>query len=385
MKPMDLAKKLRRDAAFDPAALDRGKAVLMAAIQNEVAPRRAAHDRSAGSRTRTSARRSRSSSARSASARSRASRVDERGRRGRPRDDGVRRRRDRHRRAGRPRRDEPEERAASRASTSACTSTTSTRTTSARSPRARASRMGLRNQFWGDRTYEALDLEGHRWRFHQRRPRGAAVRVALGPGRRTSSRVRLDSGAWTRGVPKPTRDLAQAEQDLRDFGVCLLEGALPPEQLARVRDALYRAADDDRTRGREAKFGFDYAHDDTQPAGLEPALARPGLRRPGRAPGGAAPAEAVPGLADPALEHLGEHHRARRRRDGPARGPDLHARAVVGADPGHERRLVRRPLRRRERRDADRARQPQAEPHAHRRGASRPRRSRSRRPRERWS
>ena len=26
---------------------------------------------------------------------------------------------------------------------------------------------GLRDQFWGDRTYEALDLEGHRWRFHQ--------------------------------------------------------------------------------------------------------------------------------------------------------------------------------------------------------------------------
>jgi len=51
------------------------------------------------------------------------------------------------------------------------------------------------------------------------------------------------------GVPKPTRDLAQAEQDLRDTGVCLLEGALPPETLARVREALYRAADDDRTRG----------------------------------------------------------------------------------------------------------------------------------------
>ena len=28
--------------------------------------------------------------------------------------------------------------------------------------------MGLRDQFWGDRTYECLDLEGHRWRFHQR-------------------------------------------------------------------------------------------------------------------------------------------------------------------------------------------------------------------------
>jgi uncharacterized glyoxalase superfamily protein PhnB len=40
MKPLDLAKKLRRDAAFDPAALDRGRAVLMAAIQREVAPRR---------------------------------------------------------------------------------------------------------------------------------------------------------------------------------------------------------------------------------------------------------------------------------------------------------------------------------------------------------
>jgi uncharacterized glyoxalase superfamily protein PhnB len=36
MKPGDLARALRRDAAFDPAALDRGKAVLMAAIRQEV-------------------------------------------------------------------------------------------------------------------------------------------------------------------------------------------------------------------------------------------------------------------------------------------------------------------------------------------------------------
>jgi len=35
MKPADLAKKLRREAAFGPAALDRGKAVLMAAIRQE--------------------------------------------------------------------------------------------------------------------------------------------------------------------------------------------------------------------------------------------------------------------------------------------------------------------------------------------------------------
>ena len=40
MKPLDLVKKVRRDAAFDPAALERGKAVLMAAIRREVEPRR---------------------------------------------------------------------------------------------------------------------------------------------------------------------------------------------------------------------------------------------------------------------------------------------------------------------------------------------------------
>jgi uncharacterized glyoxalase superfamily protein PhnB len=40
MKPVELAKKLRRDAAFDPAALDRGKEALMAAIRPEVEPRR---------------------------------------------------------------------------------------------------------------------------------------------------------------------------------------------------------------------------------------------------------------------------------------------------------------------------------------------------------
>jgi len=40
MKPMELVKKLRREAAFDPAALERGKAVLMAAIRQDVEPRR---------------------------------------------------------------------------------------------------------------------------------------------------------------------------------------------------------------------------------------------------------------------------------------------------------------------------------------------------------
>ncbi|MGH7302782.1 MAG: VOC family protein [Candidatus Rokuibacteriota bacterium] len=40
MKPVDLAKKLRRDTEFDPAVLDRGKAALMAVIRQEVEPRR---------------------------------------------------------------------------------------------------------------------------------------------------------------------------------------------------------------------------------------------------------------------------------------------------------------------------------------------------------
>ena len=40
MKPMDLVKKLRREAAFGPAALERGKAVLMATIEQEVQPMR---------------------------------------------------------------------------------------------------------------------------------------------------------------------------------------------------------------------------------------------------------------------------------------------------------------------------------------------------------
>src|SRR5207249_2473054 len=39
MKPVDLARKLRREAAFEPAALDRGKEELMAAIRQEVEPR----------------------------------------------------------------------------------------------------------------------------------------------------------------------------------------------------------------------------------------------------------------------------------------------------------------------------------------------------------
>jgi uncharacterized glyoxalase superfamily protein PhnB len=40
MKPVDLVRKLRREARFTPAALDRGRAVLMAAMRQEVEPKR---------------------------------------------------------------------------------------------------------------------------------------------------------------------------------------------------------------------------------------------------------------------------------------------------------------------------------------------------------
>ena len=40
MNPIDLTRTLRRDAAFDPAVLERGKAALMAMIQQEVQPMR---------------------------------------------------------------------------------------------------------------------------------------------------------------------------------------------------------------------------------------------------------------------------------------------------------------------------------------------------------
>jgi hypothetical protein len=64
-------------------------------------------------------------------------------------------------------------------------------------------------------------------------------------------------------LPPPRRDLARAAADIKEFGLCLVEGVLQGEKLARVREGLYRAAADDRERSWEQKFAFDYAHDDT--------------------------------------------------------------------------------------------------------------------------
>jgi len=64
-------------------------------------------------------------------------------------------------------------------------------------------------------------------------------------------------------LPAPTRDLQQAFADIADFGLAIIPDVLVGDALARVRTALYRAADDDRTRGREAKFSLDYESDNT--------------------------------------------------------------------------------------------------------------------------
>ncbi len=64
-------------------------------------------------------------------------------------------------------------------------------------------------------------------------------------------------------LPAPTRDLAQAKKDIKEYGLCLLEGVLADSKLAAAHEALYRAAAEDRARNWEQKFGLDYAHDET--------------------------------------------------------------------------------------------------------------------------
>ncbi len=56
-------------------------------------------------------------------------------------------------------------------------------------------------------------------------------------------------------LPAPARDLDAALADLREYGLCVMTDVLDATTLRRARDAMYRAADDDRTRHRERK-GF---------------------------------------------------------------------------------------------------------------------------------
>ena len=64
-------------------------------------------------------------------------------------------------------------------------------------------------------------------------------------------------------TPSPTRDLAQGLTDIAEHGLAIVPDVLTGDALKRTREALYRAAEADRRRGREQKFGLDYAHDDT--------------------------------------------------------------------------------------------------------------------------
>jgi ectoine hydroxylase-related dioxygenase (phytanoyl-CoA dioxygenase family) len=64
-------------------------------------------------------------------------------------------------------------------------------------------------------------------------------------------------------LPSPTRDVAQGLKDIAEHGLAIIPDVLTGDRLKRARDALYRAAEEDRARGREVKFGLDYAHDDT--------------------------------------------------------------------------------------------------------------------------
>ncbi|MGK0221294.1 MAG: ectoine hydroxylase-related dioxygenase (phytanoyl-CoA dioxygenase family) [Limisphaerales bacterium] len=59
----------------------------------------------------------------------------------------------------------------------------------------------------------------------------------------------------TPAIPAPTKDIEQAVTDLAEHGLCIVSEALQPTTLARVRKAMYHAADDDLERGR-VKPGF---------------------------------------------------------------------------------------------------------------------------------
>ena len=166
MKPVDLVRKLRREAAFEPAALDRGKAALMAAIRQEVEPTRrptivpqvpyqdihaalAFLERAFGFREIPSSRL-----------------VSEEGVIGHAMvefGDGV---------VGIGTQGahgaiSPKSAGIASQYISVYVDDVDAHYQRALAAGARIAN-GPRDHFWGERSYEALDLEGHRWRFHQR-------------------------------------------------------------------------------------------------------------------------------------------------------------------------------------------------------------------------
>lgn len=64
-------------------------------------------------------------------------------------------------------------------------------------------------------------------------------------------------------IPEPTRDIEQGLRNIQEYGLTIMPDVLSGDTLTAARDALYRAAQSDRARGREQKFSLDYAHDDS--------------------------------------------------------------------------------------------------------------------------
>ncbi len=58
-------------------------------------------------------------------------------------------------------------------------------------------------------------------------------------------------------LPPVTRDRAQAVEDLSEYGLCLLEGALAPGEIESLREAVTRQAEAERSLGEHAPPGAD--------------------------------------------------------------------------------------------------------------------------------
>ncbi len=78
-----------------------------------------------------------------------------------------------------------------------------------------------------------------------------------------TTRTKVAAPGATKPMPNLTTDLEQAKRDISEFGLAIIPDVLKGDDLKRVRDALYRAAEADRKRAREQKFGLDYEHDST--------------------------------------------------------------------------------------------------------------------------
>src|SRR4051794_9423726 len=83
--------------------------------------------------------------------------------------------------------------------------------------------------------------------------------TAAGKGRSWLAAYTL--GYPVSGLPAPTRDPAQMLRDIERQGLAIVPEVLTGDTLARTRDAIYRAAESDRARGREQRLSLDYAGD----------------------------------------------------------------------------------------------------------------------------